>query len=1474
MKSRGSFLLAIGLAILPLSRAGAHPYASGITNGNGVVSWVLNESATDVKLLFDNGAVTNDLGSTPVVGVNAFNLGAHTNFSIVIIKAGSNALHQISSDANPYNNYYGPRGVAVNKNPKTGNFGRVYVASANPGLSPVLRQTTKGLYVTDAAADDILNLGGTAATAGMSLGTSTTYSPFKLFVGPDDYVYVGDAASSTIGGVWRVDPNLATSTAIFGLANASANSVSKGTNFGRVNGTPNVTGSLAAGNLVLTLTSWDLNLTNSAGKFGSKASGYQNIYQYNIGAGPLPWKSFPTVITNPIGIGTVNAVGMDVEVAPDGKYFITAARGSSTDGTTNVCVLNSAGTAVLWDSRSQSAAYFGDAADHVSADNFSISVSPDDKFVIIQGALTDYFFMMSLTNGIPDISTLTTNTTAGVMGGTTSYSSTWDAADNIYITSGGSDTLRVFSPGMTTICVTSNTASCTNGGFQMTATSAAPAMILTQPVGQIVQCSGNAAFSVVTSGIGLGYQWFNGTTPLAGATNATLNLGAVSVAQSGQSYKVVLTNYLNSVTSQVAVLIVSDTMPPAVTLNGSAAMSLLQGGSFTDPGATALDACAGSLPVITDGTVNVNVSGTYSISYKATDPSGNSATNFRTVFVLATNGAPSIQIQPASLVASCTSPAAFSVTAAGGLPLHYQWFYGAQALSDGAGVAGSTGPYLILNGALLAEAGNYRVVISNSFNSVTSQVASLTINDLTPPVVTVTGSQAVTLPQGTPYTDAGATAEDACLGSLPVTAAGSVNVAVPGIYAITYTATNSSGLSGSAERVITVTPVSGAITAGTPNLIPLPVTLQNFPGVFALCPSQPVPPAPGHALMRIMVDGSSLPTGQFLAAALFKSTGYQFQITTTTATNTVKGAILLTTSNAVSMLGAEGYELTVAPDSVVIRAPAQGGAFYGVQTLLQLLPPQIYSPTVVSGVAWTAPCVYIEDQPRFPWRGVMVDVARHFIDKQQIKQILDTVAMHKLNTFHWHLVDDNGWRIEITNYPALTAVGAWRNGIDYGLNPRSTTATNAAGQYGGYYTQADIREVVAYAQERHITIVPEIEMPCHSTAALKAYPQFGCGNPGYVYNMDYNDINYGYDLFSPGTPGTFAFLEEILREVMALFPSHYVHCGGDEVLTSGDTQWNSYPADETNMIALGITPNGTTSMAAYQTCFSTNIATFLQANGRMMMNWDDAEGATIIPNLAITSADTGTASAAVAAAEAGLPVVMCPNSSCYINYIESSTNLEPPFIVGGAPAFTSLSTVYNFEPLPATLPAQYETNILGAECTLWAEYVPSFENFMFKLYPRMCAMAEVTWSPAASKSYASFTNRLTVHEQRLAQMGVNYDHEALPQIGTWGPTVPTAPATMNMDITTNVTAAGEIDVNFFNTAGANGLQISSVTLLQNGVPVDMDAHTGLASSSSVFTLYVLHLPETEPGATYTIQAVVAGYGGTTSSGIVYLPNWN
>ena len=516
----------------------------------------------------------------------------------------------------------------------------------------------------------------------------------------------------------------------------------------------------------------------------------------------------------------------------------------------------------------------------------------------------------------------------------------------------------------------------------------------------------------------------------------------------------------------------------------------------------------------------------------------------------------------------------------------------------------------------------------------------------------------------------------------------------------------------------------------------------------------------------------------------------------------------------------------------------------------------------------------------------MLDVSRHFADKTEVERILDGLALHKINTFHWHLTDDHGWRIEINSYPNLTKMastnnGAWRSGIDYGQNPYASTAYNSLGKYGGYYSQNDIREVVAYAAQRHITIVPEIELPAHETSALISYPSLGTGDSG--YNMD--SISYGISILSLSGPGCWTFFTNVLTEVMSLFPGRYIHCGGDEVITTGDKKWTTYASDANQIAALGISGTTSNKIVQYQRWFSTNISAFLQANGRTMVGWSEFETAGTISNAVLMEWQTPS-SFALQTASNRQYVVMAPNG---INYYEitnktTSVQYEPFFQVGSAPSYKALDTVYNYEPVPSNLDAAYTNYILGAQCNLWTEFVPSGLNMEYKIYPRICAEAEMTWTPKVQKNFNDFTNRLVLDEQRLAQMGLNYNREIIPQIGSWGPSVPTIATNVSYDITPYVTKGGEIDVSFVYTSGSDGINVFSAALLENGVQVDINTFTGFAGLANYtqtghafggVAYYILHLPQFHPGSTYTIQASIAEHGSSVSSnGKVYLPNWN
>jgi hexosaminidase len=668
--------------------------------------------------------------------------------------------------------------------------------------------------------------------------------------------------------------------------------------------------------------------------------------------------------------------------------------------------------------------------------------------------------------------------------------------------------------------------------------------------------------------------------------------------------------------------------------------------------------------------------------------------------------------------------------------------------------------------------------------------------------------------------------------------------------------------------------------AAPPALIPWPQQMQVTGGEFTLDESEPVPGAP--ASTRILVDAATRATGEYLATLLFKSTGRRFEVATNAGVAAVPAAILLTTNAADATLGAEGYELTVATNAVVIRAPAAAGAFYGAQTLLQLFPPEILAPEPVGGVAWTAPCLVIRDAPRFPWRGWMLDSVRHFFTPDEVRRMIDAMALHKLNILHWHLDDDSGWRIEIKKWPRLTQVGAWRSWTNsagtplWGLNPRSTDAWNDVGLYGGFYTQDEIRDLVAYAAQRQVTIVPEIEMPGHSTAALSAYPQFSCdggaGDCPTCANVPHSlsVTSYVGGVFCIARPETMAFLQDVLTEVMDLFPGPFVHIGGDEVNFGN---WNKHALDQQLTNSLGIS-----SMQVYQSQFTQQIADWLKSKGRTMTGWSEIMNGGTVTNAALMD---WLNTRAVQAATNRQYVVMAPSATLYINKWETATNSsgggviwsnEPPAQSGLCP----LPNVYAFEPIPAGLPSAYTHYILGAEGPAWSEWIPSLQNLQFRVFPRLCAIAEVDWTPAAQKNWTDFTNRLEFHKQRLTRLGVNFNpYAAPPVVGAWSSNqTPAVYATLTWDLTPGITAPGEIDLSFCWKTGAHGLDIAWVALLENGVELDRDTHAGFTGVTPTRPTYVLRLPARRPGATYTLAASVQGRGGTNCNGVIYRTNWN
>jgi len=426
-------------------------------------------------------------------------------------------------------------------------------------------------------------------------------------------------------------------------------------------------------------------------------------------------------------------------------------------------------------------------------------------------------------------------------------------------------------------------------------------------------------------------------------------------------------------------------------------------------------------------------------------------------------------------------------------------------------------------------------------------------------------------------------------------------------------------------------------------------------------------------------------------------------------------------------LGSEGYRLTVRDHEVLITAQTARGAFYGANTLLQLFPPVIFSETTAKGVTWTAPCAEIVDAPRYPWRGMMLDVSRHFFPKEFVKRFIDYLAMHKMNVFHWHLTDDQGWRIQIMKYPELTGIGAWRvdhENIHWNDRPEQGPGERAA--YGGFYTQQEIREVVQYAADRFITVVPEIEMPAHVTAVISAFPQYSCtGGP---FTVPAGGLWPIKDIYCAGNESTFVFIENVLKEVAALFPDPYIHIGGDE---ANKTEWKRCPQCQARM-----RDEHLSSEEELQSYFVKRVEKILTGLNRRLIGWDEILEGGLAPQATVMS--WRGVQGGIAAARAGHDVIMAPTSNCYFDYYQGDQQWEP-LAIGG---FLPLARVYAHEPTPDSLTREEARHILGTQGNLWTEYIPDGAHAEYMIFPRIAAMAEVAWTARELRAWPGFLSRL------------------------------------------------------------------------------------------------------------------------------------
>ncbi|GGM97690.1 hypothetical protein GCM10010967_34460 [Dyadobacter beijingensis] len=466
-----------------------------------------------------------------------------------------------------------------------------------------------------------------------------------------------------------------------------------------------------------------------------------------------------------------------------------------------------------------------------------------------------------------------------------------------------------------------------------------------------------------------------------------------------------------------------------------------------------------------------------------------------------------------------------------------------------------------------------------------------------------------------------------------------------------------------------------------------------------------------------------------LAAQLGKATGNAAQVAKG------KGDITLVTSSDAS-LGEEGYRLLSTPKGVTIQAQTAKGAFYGVQTLLQMLPVEIFSDKPVAGVKWTVPYATIKDVPRYAYRGLMLDVCRHFMPIEFVKKYIDLIALHKQNQFHWHLTDDQGWRIEIKKYPELKTISSKRKETMKGhYRDQKFDGT----PYEGFYTQEEIKEVIKYAGDRFVNVIPEIEMPGHALAALAAYPQLG-NNPDKIYQVGTKWGVYD-DVFMPREE-TFKFLEDVLTEVIDLFPSKYIHIGGDEC---PKLQWK-----ESRFAQDLIKKEGLKDEHGLQSYVIKRVDKFITSKGRRMIGWDEILEGGLSPNATVMSW-RGT-EGGIAAAKERHDVIMTPGGFCYLDHYQADAKTQPVAFGG----FTDLAKSYSFEPTPAELSAEEGKHILGVQGNVWTEYMKTPEYVQYMVWPRATALAEVGWTSKEGRNFEDFSKRLEIHKKRLDFLGVNY----------------------------------------------------------------------------------------------------------------------
>jgi hexosaminidase len=525
--------------------------------------------------------------------------------------------------------------------------------------------------------------------------------------------------------------------------------------------------------------------------------------------------------------------------------------------------------------------------------------------------------------------------------------------------------------------------------------------------------------------------------------------------------------------------------------------------------------------------------------------------------------------------------------------------------------------------------------------------------------------------------------------------------------------------------------------SSTAQIIPTPVKAEYGKGIFLISNTSSIGvPSKQPAVAK---------TADYLATRLQTVRGFKPAVV-----ESLQAPIqFILNAKADSRLGSEGYTLNVTPNNITVQANTPAGIFYGVQTILQLLPKEIEGKTAGRNVSWHLPVVTIVDYPRFAWRGIMLDVSRHFFPKEYVKNYIDQLARYKFNRLHWHLTDDNGWRVEIKSLPKLTEVGAWRVPRTGTFGNNEAPQPGEAPTYGGFYTQEDIKEVVQYAKERYIEILPEVDVPGHSMAAIAAYPELSVTkdpntkvNPGSNFSKWFGGGKFEMyidNTLNPTDEKVYQFLDKVFTEVATLFPFEYIHMGGDEC-------YKGYWERDANVQAF-MKKNNLKNGEELQGYFSKRVAKIITAKKKKVIGWDEIlEGGGVAPGVSVMSW-RGT-KGGIEASHLKHPVVMSPAPLYYLDMRQGDPTIEPPVYDDAR-----LKDVYAFDPFPAEMDTTY---VLGGQANLWTEQVPTTPQVEYMTYPRAFAVSETMWSNKNKKDWNGFVKRVEGHFERFDQAGINY----------------------------------------------------------------------------------------------------------------------